>query len=416
MPVQQRKGRYATLPHRDLVQVQVTHLKHRFELAPESFLGRQVVSLTNRCLEEYEAGQGFYRAKPGELLVRVGEKNVLLPLMTPKWAEELAQGLSPRTVKRHLELEQYLSLQAVDESATLEAAWGFCNQAELTRKSAPKGFGFLPEEPLNTEKLIHPPLKREAIVPPEVFQKLLTKLESDYGTRPGLAEAMIKAAAEIRSWCCPLVKELEPGQVAWLVHGTRKTRRSEPRLFTPVVLTILSPAEQNLVFSHRGEVKKLKMAQIERITAEAWRQGGVLTTVDVEWLLSVTSSMMRELLETYQEEFGILLPTAGTVLDMGRTLTHKSLVIEQFLQGLTAPVIADRIFHSEEAVDAYIKTFDRLLILKWFGMPENLMHRVTGHSPAMIKEHLALAEKHFPTKESMMEYLGQRNISLDNIG
>ncbi|MEW5920200.1 MAG: hypothetical protein AB1796_04440 [Bacillota bacterium] len=28
-----------------------------------------------------------------------------------------------------------------------------------------------------------------------------------------------------------------------------------------------------------------------------------------------------------------------------------------------------------------------MLILKCFGMPENLMHRVTGHSMALLKEH-----------------------------
>ncbi len=101
---------------------------------------------------------------------------------------------------------------------------------------------------------------------------------------------------------------------------------------------------------------------------------------------------------------------------LGRSLTHKTIVIEMFLQGLTAHQIARRIFHTEEAVDAYIKVFDRVLILRYFGMPENLMQRVTGHSIALLKEHLALAEKHFPTKEALMEYLGQRNISLDMTG
>ncbi|MBS3943192.1 MAG: hypothetical protein KGZ32_02950, partial [Dethiobacter sp.] len=47
------------------------------------------------------------------------------------------------------------------------------------------------------------------------------------------AAAMIKTAAENRSWCCPLVKELEPGQVVWLLHGARKTKHSDPRLFSP---------------------------------------------------------------------------------------------------------------------------------------------------------------------------------------
>ncbi|MEW6400032.1 MAG: hypothetical protein AB1503_12880 [Bacillota bacterium] len=34
--------------------------------------------------------------------------------------------------------------------------------------------------------------------------------------------------------------------------------------------------------------------------------------------------MIREPLEAYQAEFGIILPTAGTVLDMGRALTDSA--------------------------------------------------------------------------------------------
>jgi len=416
MPVQKRKGPYSTLPQRDVEHVQVAHLKHRFELAKDSFLAQQVASLTNSALDEDEAKKGVRRVKPGELYVRRGEDDLLLPLLTPHWAVALAEGLSPRTAKRHLELEQYLALQALDKAATLEDIWIITNQGELARKSAPKGYDFLPETPLNTEKMIHVHLQKEAVVPAEVLKELVEKLTADYGTKPGLAEAMVQTAAELRSWCCPLLSELNSGQVVWLVHGTHKSRRTDPRLFTPVVLTLLVPAEQNLSMSHRGAFKKLKMSQLERITAEAWRQNGVLTTLDVQWLLSLSPGLMRELLESYQGQFGILLPTAGTVLDMGRSLTHKTIVIEMFLDGLTAHQIARRIFHTEEAVDAYIKVFDRVLILKYFGMPESLMQRVTGHSIALIKEHLALAEKHFPTKEALMEYLGQRNISLDMTG
>jgi predicted transcriptional regulator of viral defense system len=65
------------------------------------------------------------------------------------------------------------------------------------------------------------------------------------------------------------------------------------------------------------KIKKLKLRRIERITAEAFRQNGVLTTVDLEWILGITPTLIRELLEEYHEHFGIILPTAGTVLDMG---------------------------------------------------------------------------------------------------
>ena len=416
MPVQKRKGPYSTLPQRDVQHVQVAHLKHRFELAQDSFLAQQVAILTNSALDEHEAKGGIRRVKPGELYVRRGEEDLLLPLLSYPWATALAEGFSPRTVKRHLELEQYLILQKVDKTATLEDIWKLTDQGELARKSAPKGFEYLPETPLNTEKMVHLHLQKEAVVPAEVFKELVEKLTADYGMRPALAEAMVQTAAELRAWCCPLLSELASGQVVWLVHGTHRSRRTDPRLFTPVVLTLLTPEEHNLDLNHRGEFKKVKMAQLERITAEAWRQDGVLTTLDIQWLLSLSPGLARELLESYQEQFGILLPTAGTVLDMGRSLTHKTIVIEMFLQGQTAHQIARRIFHTEEAVDAYIKVFDRVLILKYFGMPENLMQRVTGHSIALLKEHLALAEKHFPTKEALMEYLGQRNISLDMTG
>ena len=96
----------------------------------------------------------------------------------------------------------------------------------------------------------------------------------------------------------------------------------------PVVLTLLAPEDLDMPLVNRGDLKALKVRQLERITAEAWRQDGVLTMLDLEWLLGVNGALVRELLGLYQEQFGVLLPTAGTVLDMGRTLTHKTIVVE----------------------------------------------------------------------------------------
>ena len=65
----------------------------------------------------------------------------------------------------------------------------------------------------------------------------------------------------------------------------------------------------------------------------------MLTSLDLEWILGISTAQIRQLLEGYQERFGIILPTAGTVLDMGRTLTHKKLVVELALDGLTTQEI-----------------------------------------------------------------------------
>ena len=144
-----------------------------------------------------------------------------------------------------------------------------------------------------------------------------------------------------------------------------------------------------------------------------WQQDGVLTTLDLEWLLGISPSLIRQLLEAYHERFGVLLPTAGTVLDMGRTLTHKALVVEMALEGLTTQEIARRIYHTPEAVDNYLRLFDRVLLLRYYRVPVSAMMRITGHSKGLLEEHLALVEKHFPDEESLVSYIGNRGIKLE---
>jgi hypothetical protein len=92
------------------------------------------------------------------------------------------------------------------------------------------------------------------------------------------------------------------------------------------------------------------------------------------------------------------------------TLTHKTIVVEMSLDGMSTQQIARRIFHTPEAVDNYLRLFDRVLLLRYFRMPPNLMRQVTGHSLALINEHLALAKKHFPTESDLADYLINRGV------
>jgi len=43
------------------------------------------------------------------------------------------------------------------------------------------------------------------------------------------------------------------------------------------------------------------------------------------------------------------------------------------------------------------------------------MVRVTGHSHSLISEHLALAEKHFPTQKALAEYLNSQGVSKEEL-
>ena len=411
-----RKGghsRYAALPARDVELVQVAHLKERFELAPRSHLAEEVVRRTNAALEAHEAETGTERLQPGQLLIEHEGKPLRLPLLSPPWSRRLAEGLSVAVVRRHLEYEQLKVLTAIDGEATLEELWRWTDQKELVRRRGGNKEGFLPSEPLKTETLgIQPRRPEDVMLPEAVLKPIIDGLVTDYGCKPALARAMVERAAAVRQWCCPRVEELKPGQVVWLVYSTRRRRRGSPRLLVPVVLTLLTPTEQEASLVTRDDLKALKVCQLERITAEAWQQDGVLTLLDLEWLLNINATTLRQLLNAYQEHFGVLLPTAGTVLDMGRTLTHKTIVVEMALERMSTQQIARRIFHTPEAVDQYLRVFDRVLVLRHYGLPPKLMSQVMGHSLALVKEHLALAEKHFPTREALIDYLHKRGVDL----
>jgi len=201
--------------------------------------------------------------------------------------------------------------------------------------------------------------------------------------------------------------------MVWLAHGTKKSRRTDPRLFQPVVLTLLAPEEKAFPLATTADLKRLKTLQLERITTEAWKQDAVLTTLDMEWLLQISPGMLRGILDAYFEQFGIILPTAGTVLDMGRTLTHKKIVVELSLDGLNTQEIARRIYHTPEAVDNYLRLFERVLVLTFYKVPESVLPRVTGYSKRLLDEHLELVKKHFPTQETLAEYLGQKGVQLE---
>jgi hypothetical protein len=413
--LQAKKGisqRYKTLLVRETTSIQKAHLKKEFELAEASRVAEAACALVSRDIQDYEENRGTKRLSPGELLLEVEGQQITLPFLHKKALTQLQEGTCHRAVQRELEQFQFEQLKKAAPQATVENLWHLVNQRELPLKRG--GKDFLPEQRLDAAKV--EPCSRQSFqgeIPLEALAPATSSLVNDWGLRPSQAEAIVAAAARIYTWCTPLSTELKSGQMVWLAHGTKKSRRTDPALFQPIVLTLLMPEEQMLPLFTMADLKRFKTLQLERITTEAWKQDAVLTTLDMEWILNIPSSMLRGILEAYFEHFGIILPTAGTVLDMGRTLTHKKIVVQLSLEGLSTQEISRRIYHTPEAVDNYLRLFERVLLLKYYKVPVAVLPRVTGYGRSLLQEHLELVEKHFPTEEALAEYLGQRGVKLE---
>ena len=129
-------------------------------------------------------------------------------------------------------------------------------------------------------------------------------------------------------------------------------------VYTPVV-TVWSFLSQCLSPDHSCR------DAVARLFLQADEQGGCLTSAEVAVLLRVSPSAIVYYIKQWEREHGRLLPRRGTVHDMGRTLTHKPVIVRKlFLEGKSVEQVCRETHHSPEAVHRYIEAFKRVLLLR----------------------------------------------------
>jgi len=62
-------------------------------------------------------------------------------------------------------------------------------------------------------------------------------------------------------------------------------------------------------------------------------------------------------IKEFQLEHRVVLPYRGSIHDIGPTLTHKKIIIQQFVRNMPTSEVARRTSNSEEACDQYIKGY-----------------------------------------------------------
>jgi hypothetical protein len=73
--------------------------------------------------------------------------------------------------------------------------------------------------------------------------------------------------------------------------------------------------------------------------------------------------------------------------------THKAAIVRLYLQGMLTPDIARRTFHSKEAVDRYIRGFERVrLLASKFALEE--LPLLTGMPASLVSQYIKLVEEH----------------------
>jgi hypothetical protein len=218
----------------------------------------------------------------------------------------------------------------------------------------------------------------------------------------GYDKGAVVAAAIVDDICATVrayyrrAGDLEPGQLIYNAaakdeRGGRGKTMAKTRL-VPVRLTLIADEDldairQHLPFTTRREIR------VRRLAHEAARQGAALTEADLALLMGNCSDGLISGVVSRLRKTGEWLPLRGYVADMGSFPTHKAAIVALYLQGLTTPDIASRTYHSKEAVDRYIRGFERVRLLAPKYAPEELP-LLTGMSMPLVQQYLDLLHEH----------------------
>jgi hypothetical protein len=172
-----------------------------------------------------------------------------------------------------------------------------------------------------------------------------------------------------------------------------------------VAITLTIECEDDLEALRCG-VAALRQGKIHRLTREAQEQGALLTQEDLARLLCTSrSTIKRDIAELRGE--GVDVPTRGQVKDIGKGVSHKGRIVEDWLAGYTFSQIQQRRRHSLHSIERYCSDFQRVVRLHRRGLNVAEMRIGTSLSERLIREYLGLYAAAEPENEQLQRLLSE---------
>ena len=174
----------------------------------------------------------------------------------------------------------------------------------------------------------------------------------------------------------------------------------------PVVVNLMT-REERLRLINGESIRDIRPDMIVRIMKEVDLQGATVSYNDLTLLTGLTIGGIYHHKKRYSEKHpDENIPHAGTVFDMGRTLTHKKQIIEEYLKCFLTKDIASKCKHHHTNVDRYISDFNRVFDLYEEGKNERQISFLTSLSTSLVEEYIEIIKEF--TKEKKLIYSKRR--------
>ena len=209
----------------------------------------------------------------------------------------------------------------------------------------------------------------------------------------------------------------KPGQIklpVLSVEAQGGQRLSEAKQVS-VTLT-LTDDKEDLSIRKQAGVAGLRRHRIQRICQQALDQGGLLTVEDLAYRIFNCGqrTICRDL--QYFRDNDILIPLRSTVKDIGRTLSHRVLIIKHWAKGQQYSEISRDTCHGLKAIQNYVDKFKRTIALYHEGYNVTKISFLLRLSVALIEEYIDLYQQldFIAHRRQELEDFLKKSVSPDN--
>jgi len=199
--------------------------------------------------------------------------------------------------------------------------------------------------------------------------------------------------------------ELAPGKAKFIVISAEDfpSAKLDEATKVSVILTINDDKEDLPIKKEQGVVA-LRQHRLSRISNEAFMQGGLLTVEDIanRMFCCGERTIIRDLKDLREQ--GIFVPLRSTIKDMGRTLSHRSLIVKEWVKGSEYTDISRKTNHSVKAINNYVRKFKQVVVLMNDGYDVHTIAFLTKISKHLAEEYIDI-KAHSDIVPSRMEEL-----------
>jgi hypothetical protein len=219
----------------------------------------------------------------------------------------------------------------------------------------------------------------------KTFESLLKRqLINDYSLSKAESSLLARDLTELLDSLD--VSHIKPGQIVLscvsIKEGPSKSINECSQV--KVVITLIGTAD-----TKHNSIGSLRRERIERITKEAYSQGGLLTQEDLSAILCCDIRTIRRDI-AYLKSKNIFVPTRGLVKDIGRFPSHKTQAIKLFLEGKQFSEITRALYHSPTSILRYLRAFSLIATLKNEGLPDDKIISMNLASESLVREYLSI--------------------------